>query len=104
MSGYQRRGFFKGALATLGLGAAAAPQAGAQVKVATGNGGAAVLPAYCRAQNHKSLKESSHDPSGGNRDFWTIKAGDTKVIFDQKGPGAITHIWFTIAAPAASTT
>ena len=98
MTGYQRRGFFKGALAALGLGAAPAVEAQQEARPARGAAASAILPAYCRAQNYKSLKESSHDPTGGNHDFWTIKAGDTKVIFNQQGPGAITHIWFTIAA------
>ncbi len=98
MSGYKRRGFFQGALAALGLGAAPAvaqPPAGAG-----GPGGRrfGFLPEYARAQNYKSLKQSSHDTTGGNADRWPIKAGATQEIFNQKGPGVISHIWFTISA------
>jgi hypothetical protein len=57
-----------------------------------------LLPDYCRPMSHKSLKQSSHDPTGGNSDRWPIAPGATQEIFNQRGPGAITHIWFTIAA------
>ena len=56
------------------------------------------LPAYARAQSHRSLKQSSYDQTGGNRDYWTIPAGETREIFKSEQPGVITHIWFTIAA------
>ena len=97
MAGVERRGFFRGALAALGLGAAprnAQAQPGPQADpVASG-----ILPSYCRAQNYRSLKQSSHDPTGGNSDRWPIAPGKEIEIFNQQGPGAITHIWFTIAA------
>jgi len=56
------------------------------------------LPGYARAQNYRSKKQSSYDTTGGNRDAWPIKPGDTKEIFNATGAGSITHIWFTIAA------
>lgn len=56
------------------------------------------LPAYARAQTYKTLKQSSFDRTGGNRDFWPIAPGETIPVFDSAGPGIITHIWFTIAA------
>jgi hypothetical protein len=56
------------------------------------------LPRYARAQNYRSLKQSSHDRTGGNADRWQIKPGATQVLLDSPGPGLITHIWFTIAA------
>ena len=64
----------------------------------TGAGGM-VLPAYAKAMQHKSLKQSSYDTTGGNSDRWPIAPGETITVFDQKGAGAISHIWFTIAAP-----
>ncbi len=94
----ERRGFFRGALATLGLGAAAETPLVAQQS--PGGPGAGFIPSYCRARNYRSLKQSSHDQTGGNRDYWTIRAGGTQEIFNQAGPGAISHIWFTISAPA----
>ena len=43
---------------------------------------------------------SSADPTGGNNDrIAKIAPGEKRVIFDVKGPGAITHIWVTIAPP-----
>jgi len=80
-----------------GIGAGATAQAPSR---AAATGGAEILPAYARAQRHRSLKQSSHDATGGNRDFFPVKAGATQELFNQQGPGAITHIWFTISAKA----
>ncbi|MFH1613860.1 MAG: glycoside hydrolase family 172 protein [Planctomycetota bacterium] len=38
---------------------------------------------------------SSWDKTGRNADRWILKAGETKVLADIKGPGCITHIWMT---------
>jgi len=84
----------RGALAAAGIGAAASPSAQAQA----GNAAAPLLPAYARAQHYRSLKQSSYDRTGGNRDSWDIPAGGTKEVFLAEGAGAISHIWFTIAA------
>jgi len=40
-------------------------------------------------------RASSADKSGGNFDFTSIKAGETKEIFNAAGAGKITHIWIT---------
>src|SRR5439155_6158365 len=42
---------------------------------------------------------SSYDTTGGNRDAWLVQKGETREVFRAGGPGIITHIWFTIAAP-----
>jgi len=91
-----RRGFLQRVAALAGVSAAPAvaqaqPQAAARVDF---------LPAYARAQNYRSLKQSSHDQTGGNADRWQIKPGATQQLFNSAGPGVITHIWFTIAAPS----
>src|SRR5215472_16265414 len=92
-----RRGFLHGMLAAGGLAAAAPAAAQAQPGGAPDFG---FLPFYARAQNYKSLKQSSYDRTGGNSDRWPIPPGQTLEIFKADGPGVITHIWFTIAAPA----
>ena len=56
------------------------------------------MPAYARAPKHRTLKQSSCDRTGGNRDFWEIAPGQTIDIFQSAGTGVITHIWFTISA------
>ncbi len=56
-----------------------------------------VVPNYARAQNYRSLKQSSYDRTGGNNDSWTVDTGATKEVFSSDGPGIITHIWFTLA-------
>ena len=53
---------------------------------------------YTRCQNYRSLKQSSYDRSGGNSDKWSIEPGKTLEVFSQKGPGVVTHIWFTMGA------
>uniref|UniRef100_A0A7C3MJR8 DUF2961 domain-containing protein n=1 Tax=Dictyoglomus thermophilum TaxID=14 RepID=A0A7C3MJR8_DICTH len=46
-------------------------------------------------RNIKRKRISSYDKSGGNKDFIQIKAGESKVLADIEGPGAIVHIWMT---------
>ncbi len=91
-----RRGFLRRMMAAVGVGAAA-PMA-LQGQDRPGGGRRMLpLPSYARAQNYKSLKQSSFDRTGGNHDSWPINGGETKEIFSAEGPGVITHIWFTIA-------
>ena len=89
-----RRSFFQRLAGAVGLAAAAPAAAQAQ----TNGDDFRFLPAYARAMSYRSLKQSSHDRTGGNRDFFTIPAGATQELFQSNGPGVITHIWFTIAA------
>ncbi len=91
-----RRGFFKSAVALAGVSAAAPAAAQAQRAPARFE----FLPRYARALSYKSLKQSSHDRTGGNADRWQVKPGATQELFNAAGPGVITHIWFTIAAPS----
>jgi hypothetical protein len=51
-----------------------------------------------RLQNYKSLRVSSYDRTGGNRDAISIEPGATTVLANIRGPAAIQHIWVTIAA------
>lgn len=91
-----RRGFLR-RLLTFG-GAAAVPAAAAEPQSSGETAGAFPLPAYARAQNYQSLKQSSFDRTGGNHDWWSIPAGGSLDVFKADGAGVITHIWFTIAA------
>src|SRR5947209_383650 len=93
-----RRGFLHGMIAAGGL-AAAAPAA-ADAQGASGGANPGFLPFYARAQNYKSLKQSSFDRTGGNSDRWPIAPGATQELFRSDGPGIVSHIWFTIAAPS----
>jgi hypothetical protein len=92
-----RRGFFR-RLFTAGAGAAAAGGAMQAQPPNSGRSGSDLLPNYARSQNYRSLKQSSFDRTGGNRDFWNIAPGGTLEIFKDDSPGVISHIWFTIAA------
>lgn len=44
-------------------------------------------------------RESSWDPSGGNRDWVTLQPGASLVMADIAGPGSINHLWMTIGSP-----
>ncbi len=57
-----------------------------------------VLSSLGQPQDYVSRRISSYDRSGGNRDSLTIEPGATAVLAEIPGPGAIHHIWVTIAA------
>lgn len=92
-----RRQFVKSLMGTAGLAGFAAP---AGLRAATASAESDWLPPYARAQSYRSKKQSSHDPTGGNRDYWSIKSGEQRDVFVGSGAGVISHIWFTIAAPS----
>jgi hypothetical protein len=94
-----RRGFVR---RLAGLTGFASLSAAAQQSATTSGADPTLLPRYARAQNYKSLKQSSFDRTGGNSDRWPIAPGATQELFRSDGPGVITHIWFTIAAQSAN--
>ena len=51
-----------------------------------------------RPHDYESRRVSSYDRSGGNRDSISIEPGAAAVLAEIEGPGAIHHIWATIAA------
>jgi hypothetical protein len=93
-----RRGFLGRLLSAAGLAATPAAAQSTPQQPAGAADIAGILPSYTRARAYKSLKQSSYDRTGGNRDFWTIAPGAEYEIFNAQGPGVITHIWFTISA------
>jgi Protein of unknown function (DUF2961) len=94
-SPHGRRGFLQKIMGASGWAAAAAPAALAQKAAPLDY---RFLPSYARAQSYQSLKQSSFDRTGGNKDSWPISGGGMHEVFNANGPGVITHIWFTIAA------
>lgn len=48
-----------------------------------------------RVRDARSGRVSSWDQRGRNQDNWIIGPGETRVIAELDGPGAITHIWMT---------
>ncbi len=93
-----RRGVLQ---ALVGLGGASTVFAAAAPKALPASWDHRAIPDYARAMDHRSLKQSSTDPTGGNADSWPIAPGATRDVFAAEGPGVITHIWFTIAADSA---
>ncbi|MGI8989268.1 MAG: glycoside hydrolase family 172 protein [Bryobacteraceae bacterium] len=96
-----RRGFLRRLAGMAGI-TAAAGAAPAQTQAQNNQGDYRFLARYARAQNYKSLKQSSFDRTGGNADRWPIAAGATQEVFNSAGPGVITHIWFTMGSPSVN--
>src|SRR5205823_7943198 len=96
--GMSRRKFVKSLMGSAGLAGLAGP---ASLPAVEARDDSEWLPSYARAQSYRSKKQSSHDPTGGNRDYWSIKSGEQREVFAASGAGVISHIWFTIAAPSS---
>ena len=54
-------------------------------------------PDLTMQQTYQLHRASSADPTGANADFRRVAPGATETVLDTDGPGAISHIWFTIA-------
>ncbi len=93
---------FLGSLAAGVFGSAASAQAQTPRAHSEPSASGLSLSRYALAHDYRSLKQSSYDRSGGNADARPIPAGGTLEVFQADGPGVITHIWFTIAAPSQS--
>ncbi|QOR69279.1 DUF2961 domain-containing protein [Ruania alkalisoli] len=53
-----------------------------------------------RLREHRRLRVSSWDQTGGNDDRLTVRSGETRTLAEITGAGSINHIWITVA-PAA---
>jgi len=51
-----------------------------------------------RLRDARSRRASSHDTSGGNRDFWMLQPGETRALAAVDGPGCVRHVWMTLAS------
>jgi hypothetical protein len=47
-------------------------------------------------KDYQSERSSSYDRAGGNKDYRPIEPGQTIEIFNEDGPGEISHIWTTL--------
>ena len=56
------------------------------------------LAGITQPKDYVQRRVSSYDRTGGNQDYRSIEPGQTLTIFDESGPGTITHIWFTFAS------
>jgi len=54
------------------------------------------LFSMARLRDYKCHRSSSWDTTGGNADFRLVDPGASLTLLEAKGPGVITHIWFTI--------
>jgi hypothetical protein len=48
-----------------------------------------------RVRDARTGRVSSWDQRGRNQDAWIVGPGETRVLADLEGPGAVTHLWFT---------
>ena len=62
--------------------------------------GLAGLP---KLRDYKSKRASSWDRTGGNKDFFPVEPGETKVLAELQGPGCVRHIWMTLWLPRMTT-
>jgi len=62
--------------------------------------GYSTLADLARIRRCKRRRISSFDRTGGNYDWYEIASGETRIIGDIKGAGAIRHIWCTMHAPS----
>jgi hypothetical protein len=53
-------------------------------------------PDLTQQQTYTWHQASSSESTGANYDFRTVNPGETVTVLDADGPGAVTHIWFTI--------
>jgi hypothetical protein len=51
------------------------------------------------AREGSTHRVSSADPTGGNRDFWTLRPGETATLAEVQGSGIVRHLWFTVSHP-----
>jgi hypothetical protein len=51
--------------------------------------------AIARVRDARSGRVSSWDHRGRNQDAWMVGPGETRVLADLEGPGAVTHLWLT---------
>jgi hypothetical protein len=58
----------------------------------------AMFPDITQPQDYVSRRVSSYDVTGANVDNKLLAAGQTLSVFDEAGPGDITHIWFTLSS------
>ena len=53
-------------------------------------------PDLTQQQAYTWHQASSSESTGANYDFRTVNPGETVAVLDVDGPGAVTHLWFTI--------
>ena len=62
--------------------------------------GNTTLASLATLRDYRSRRFSSYDTTGGNRDSWTIAAGETRAIAQTAGAGCVKHVWMTTACAA----
>jgi hypothetical protein len=53
--------------------------------------------AKIRPDSVKRRRISSHDRTGGNHDWFTVKSGESVILAEEEGAGCITHMWCTMS-------
>ncbi len=95
-TGVRRRNFFRSAASVALVGANGLPlpaQTPSSPGAATHDSS---LLELAMLRSYQTRRSSSFDRTGGNADFAKIEIGQTISLLEARGPGTITHIWFTI--------
>jgi Protein of unknown function (DUF2961) len=92
-------GYLTSGAALLGAGSLARGQEGAYPAAAAPSAPASAgIAELARLHDTRTRRSSSYDRTGGNADYISLEPSQTAVLMMEDGPGAITHIWFTIAS------
>ena len=66
--------------------------------------GTGLVGDIARLKSARTLRESSWDRTGRNRDCWSVNPGEKRMLADLQGPGCLTHIWADQALSAPNCT
>jgi hypothetical protein len=55
--------------------------------------------ALSHLRDYRSLRVSSYDRTGGNRDWIDVEPGERRTLAEIDGPGLIRHLWMTMGLP-----
>ncbi|MBS1728074.1 MAG: DUF2961 domain-containing protein [Armatimonadetes bacterium] len=58
--------------------------------------GRSTLSSLPRLRSYRSMRASSYETTGGNRDWWVVPSGVETTVMESARPGCIKHIWMTV--------
>jgi Protein of unknown function (DUF2961) len=67
-------------------------------EAAFGQAPADLLSELTKPEGYVLKRVSSYDRTGGNDDYRPLAPGESLTLLDESGPGAVSHVWMTIAS------
>lgn len=89
-------GYLTSGAAVLGYSSLVRGQDTASEKTAAGDAQTGGIAELARFKDTRTRRASSYDRTGGNGDSIAIEPSETAVLMQERGPGVISHLWFTI--------